>query len=261
MAAIDFPANPATNDTHVANGRTFQYDGTVWVPVAGAIEIGDGTLPVQKLKTDSAGTTGQVLTRTGNGMNWANASGGVDSFDQQESQTGGSGTGRTYTMTFNQTADTVILNVELNSGGSRNRRVGFMQFELGDSDGFYNFSSLGTGFGTPVSRATSGSPSALASLSIGAGVRGDGGNINSGDRTLVNLRAGFTIRKMELGGYMVMMDYAICTNMDGFSHTSQSLMPGGGVTLFNKAPSRLRMTTSISNTFITHQYRIHGNKF
>ena len=35
MAALNFPASPSVNDTYTANGQTYKWDGTLWVPLAG----------------------------------------------------------------------------------------------------------------------------------------------------------------------------------------------------------------------------------
>lgn len=41
MPTVDFPASPALNDTYTVNGRTWQYNGTGWAVVAGALSILD----------------------------------------------------------------------------------------------------------------------------------------------------------------------------------------------------------------------------
>ena len=35
MAALNFPASPSVNDTYTANGQTYKWDGTLWVPLTG----------------------------------------------------------------------------------------------------------------------------------------------------------------------------------------------------------------------------------
>ena len=35
MAALNFPASPSVNHTYTANGQTYKWDGTLWVPLTG----------------------------------------------------------------------------------------------------------------------------------------------------------------------------------------------------------------------------------
>lgn len=61
--ALDFPANPQTNDTYTASGTTWQYDGVAWtvVPSSGSVFPNSyGTLNVNGV-TVAADTSSDVL--------------------------------------------------------------------------------------------------------------------------------------------------------------------------------------------------------
>ena len=57
--ALDFPNSPANGDTFTSNDKTWQYNGTSWVVIAGSVSIDAGSVTASKLAS-SAVTTAKV---------------------------------------------------------------------------------------------------------------------------------------------------------------------------------------------------------
>ena len=69
--AVEFPNSPATNQIHSDGSRSWKWDGTAWIPFASIDDLEPQSVDLADLSTESAGTNGQILTRTATGMKWA----------------------------------------------------------------------------------------------------------------------------------------------------------------------------------------------
>lgn len=61
MAAFDFPASPAVNDTYTANGVTFIWNGTSWSAAQGVVYIN----ATQTLTNKTINSANNTLTISG----------------------------------------------------------------------------------------------------------------------------------------------------------------------------------------------------
>ena len=79
MAAIDFPAAPAANQIFVApNGVTYQWNGSLWLPIGGtqALFVGDAPPPSpgpNQLWWNSASGQMYLWYNDGNSTQWVPA--------------------------------------------------------------------------------------------------------------------------------------------------------------------------------------------
>jgi len=58
---IDFPDTPTNGDRFTSGGKTWQYDGTKWVAIAGLTSIGTGSITTEKL-ADGAVTSAKLAS-------------------------------------------------------------------------------------------------------------------------------------------------------------------------------------------------------
>jgi hypothetical protein len=78
--SVNFPTSPALNDTYTYGGRSWIWSGAYWratstgsfgsISVSGNITLSGALLD----NTGYTGSSGQVLTSTGTGIQWANSS-------------------------------------------------------------------------------------------------------------------------------------------------------------------------------------------
>ena len=86
MAALNFPASPSVNDTYTANGQTYKWDGTLWVPLAGdnlsalaGLAVTDGNFAVGNGSTwvAESGATARTSLGLGTAATMAGPSGTI----------------------------------------------------------------------------------------------------------------------------------------------------------------------------------------
>lgn len=54
--AIDFPNSPSNGDSFTSNDKTWQYNGTSWVVIAGSVSIDAGSVTASKLASNAVTT-------------------------------------------------------------------------------------------------------------------------------------------------------------------------------------------------------------
>ena len=74
--AVNFPSNPTSNQTYTYGDRSWIWTGTYWRSTSigsfGSLTVsGNITLNGALIANGSPGTSGQVLTSTGSGLQWA----------------------------------------------------------------------------------------------------------------------------------------------------------------------------------------------
>lgn len=86
MAALNFPASPSVNDTYTANGQTYKWDGTLWVPLTGdnlsalaGLAVTDGNFAVGNGTTwvAESGATARTTLGLGTAATMAGPSGTI----------------------------------------------------------------------------------------------------------------------------------------------------------------------------------------
>lgn len=104
--ALNFPSNPTTNQTYVYNGKSWTFDGTVWLQTTAATyetagpntvittSIADGAVTSVKLAAGAAvpsqtGNSGKYLTTDGTNASWATVSIPTDISTRAKSMTMG----------------------------------------------------------------------------------------------------------------------------------------------------------------------------
>ena len=183
MAAVNFPNNPSTNDTHTSGGSTWKWDGTVWQRLGVAGPQGAQGVQGATGSTGAAGASGVLTDAQGNTKGGTNAG---DSF---------SGTSAIKNTLFGYDAGTAITTsdentvlghsaLKTNTAEGGNTAIGFESLKVSTS--VYN-TAVGKG--------------ALTSE-----------NGTEGYNTAVGVNAGMQV---NAGGNNVMLGYTAGNNIEG----------------------------------------------